>query len=79
MESMSSGLNFLALLSLVFLGIGILGTAFWIWMLVECATKESAEGNDKTVWVLIILFTHAIGAALYFIVRRPRRRAEAAI
>jgi uncharacterized membrane protein len=50
------------------------GTAFWIWMLVECATQEPAN-NDKIVWTIIIVFTHFIGAAIYFFVRRPRRKA----
>ena len=58
-------------------GLGVLGTILWLWMLVECATKESSQGNEKIAWVLIILFTHAIGAVLYFFVRRPQRRAEA--
>jgi hypothetical protein len=53
--------------------IGILGTVFWVWMLVDCATHEPPEGADKIVWVVIILFTHLLGAALYFFVRRPRR------
>ena len=56
-----------------FFGIGLLGTAFWIWMLIDCATKESSEGNDKLVWVIIIVFTYLIGAALYFFIRRPKR------
>ena len=62
----------------VFAGLGILGTIFWLWMLVDCATEEPDEGNNKVVWSIIIVFTHLIGAALYFFVRRPRRRAEAA-
>ena len=53
--------------------IGVLGTVFWIWMIVDCALHESSTGNDKIVWILVILFTHLIGALLYFFVRRPRR------
>ena len=53
--------------------IGILGTAFWIWMLIDCATRESKEGNDKLVWVIIIIFTHLIGAIIYYFVRRRPR------
>ena len=45
----------------------LLGTIFWIWMLVDCATKESNQSNDKIVWILIILFTHFIGALIYFL------------
>ncbi|MBC8426892.1 PLDc_N domain-containing protein [bacterium] len=57
-------------------GIGILGSILWIWMLIDCATKESSEGNDKLIWILIILFTHWIGGLIYLIVRRPKRQAE---
>ena len=58
---------------------GLIATLFWVWMLVECATKESSTSNDKLVWVLIILFTHVRGSALYYFVRRPQRRAEMGI
>jgi hypothetical protein len=46
---------------------------FWIWMLVDCVTKESSQGNDKLVWVLILVLTNWIGALIYFFVRRPQR------
>ena len=58
---------------LIVFGCGILGTIFWIWMLIDCATNESSEGNDKLVWVLIIALTHLLGAMLYFFIRRPQR------
>ena len=51
----------------------IVSSVFWIWMLVDCATKEPDTGNTKIVWVIIIVFTHVIGAVIYFIVRRPER------
>ena len=59
------------LLVLLLLG---LGTAFWIWMIIECTTKE--RDPDRLVWIVIIAFTHFIGAAIYFVVRRPRRIAH---
>ena len=46
-------------------------------ILVDCATKEPDEGNSKVVWTIIIVLTHLVGAAIYFFVRRPQRRAEA--
>lgn len=58
------------------LGFGLIGTIFWIWMLIDCATRESSEGNDKIIWILIILFTHFIGALIYFFARRPNRIAQ---
>jgi hypothetical protein len=68
------GLSFLFLF-LIF-GVGIIGTIFWIWMLIDCATKEPSSGNDKLIWILIIIFTHLLGALIYFLVRRPKRIRE---
>ena len=64
------------LLPILLAQLGTLSMFFWVWMLVDCATKEVSTGNDKLVWVLIILFTYVLGAALYLLVRRPRRLAE---
>ena len=52
---------------------GLLLSAFWIWMIVEAATKEPAEEKDKLMWVLIVVLGHTIGAAIYFFARRPER------
>ena len=65
-----------AVLPLILLEIGLLGTFFWAAMLVDCATREPNQGNDKLVWVIIIVFTSLIGAALYFFIRRPQRLIE---
>jgi hypothetical protein len=45
-------------------------------VLVECASRESSSGNDKLVWIIVIVFTHVIGALIYLFVRRRRRLAE---
>ncbi len=68
------GFSFLMLL--IFFGIGVLGTLFWLWMLIDCATKEPSEGNDKLIWVIVIIFTHLLGALIYFFIRRPKRIEE---
>lgn len=57
---------------LPFLLIGVLGTVFWIWMLIDCLTNEPS-GTEKVVWAIVILFTHFLGALLYFIIRRSQR------
>ena len=61
------------LMFFVVLVLGVGGTILWIWMLVDCATKEKSEGNDKLIWILVIVLTHWIGALIYLIVRRPKR------
>jgi hypothetical protein len=54
-------------------GIAALATIFWLWVLIDCLTKETSEGNDKIAWVLFILFVPLIGALVYYFVRRPER------
>ena len=54
----------------------LLGTAFWIWMLIDCARYERRKGNDRIAWILIIALTHFIGALIYFFGRRPERMRE---
>lgn len=60
---------FAAVMMIISLG----GTAFWVWMLVDCAVNEPSQGNDKLIWILILVFTQFIGALIYYIVRRPER------
>ncbi|MCZ6603507.1 MAG: PLDc N-terminal domain-containing protein [Planctomycetota bacterium] len=64
----------IGILVMGFIGLVVLGVfIFWIWMLVDCATNEPSEGNEKIIWILIIIFTHPIGALIYLLVRRPQR------
>jgi hypothetical protein len=53
--------------------IGILSTIFWIWMIIDCATNEPSEGNEKIIWILVIVLVGVIGAIVYYFVRRPER------
>ncbi|OGV71546.1 MAG: hypothetical protein A3K18_22325 [Lentisphaerae bacterium RIFOXYA12_64_32] len=57
----------------LFVLLGLAVMAFWVWMLIDCATREPSAGNDKVVWVAIILVVHVAGALIYFFVRRPQR------
>ncbi len=45
---------------------------FWVWALVDCA-KGDFRGNDKIVWILIIIFTNWIGSIIYFAVGRAQK------
>jgi len=56
-----------------FIGLGLAAFIFWIWALIDCITNEPSDGNDKLIWVLVIVFLHSIGALIYFIARRPER------
>lgn len=49
-------------------------TVFWIWMLIDAVTNEpGTDGNEKLIWILVIVFTTVIGAMIYYFVRRPER------
>jgi prolipoprotein diacylglyceryltransferase len=64
---------FPAVFSLLFALVALFGFLFWLWMLVDCATKEPDQGNTKIVWIIIIVFTNLVGALVYFFVQRERR------
>ncbi|RMF63629.1 MAG: PLDc_N domain-containing protein [Calditrichaeota bacterium] len=49
---------------------------FWLFVLVDCLRNEPSEGNEKVIWVVVILLTNFIGAVLYLALRRPKRIAQ---
>ncbi len=61
------GLTEILILLIFFVGGGL-----WIWMIINCAMNEPG-GSDKIVWILVILLGGCIGAAIYLLVRRPKR------
>jgi len=50
--------------------------ALWVWMIIDCAKNEKSEGNDKVVWILVIVLAGWIGALVYLFARRPARKRE---
>jgi hypothetical protein len=68
--------GFLSVMLVVWV-LGILATAFWIWMLVDALMNET-DSTEKIVWVLVIVFLPVIGSLIYFFARRSQRTAPAA-
>ena len=54
-------------------GLMMLAFIFWVWVLVDCITKEPSDGNDKVAWTILIIFVPLLGSLLYYFVRRPER------
>lgn len=48
------------------------GLAFWVWMILDCITRE-VDPTNKIAWLLVILIVGIIGAPLYFFVRKLPR------
>jgi uncharacterized membrane-anchored protein len=44
----------------------------WIVALVDCL-KSEFKGNDKVIWVIVILFFPVVGPILYFIIGRGQK------
>ncbi|MEY4488578.1 MAG: hypothetical protein RIQ79_1086 [Verrucomicrobiota bacterium] len=62
------------MLFMTVVGAGLALLAFWIWMLVDCAQSPENPSENRVAWILILVFTHWLGALLYFfIVRQPRQ------
>ncbi len=71
-------MGFLGLQELFGLALAGVVTIFWVWMVIDCATKEPVAGNSKVVWILIILLGNVVGAGIYYCIRRPKRLREEA-
>lgn len=50
----------------------IVALAFWLWALVDCLQRAPANGNDKIVWVLVVILLKPLGAILYAVIQRPK-------
>ena len=46
----------------------------WIWTVIDCASKETDEGNQRLIWLLVIVIAGQLGAIAYLIARRPARK-----
>ena len=55
---------------LVFAVIGILGFVLWIWAVIDCATNDYLPGNDKIVWILVVVLAGVVGAIIYYFIAR---------
>ncbi len=59
---------------LFFAVIGLLAFVFWIWMLVDAIKNPKLDGTQRVVWVLVVLFLHVLGAAIYYFAGREQSR-----
>jgi hypothetical protein len=64
------------LVLLLVLGLIVGGTIFWIWMLIDCAINKGISDSQKLIWILIIFFTHLLGALLYFFLGRSPQQTQ---
>ena len=50
----------------------LLPTLFWVVMLVDVVRRRFADPTIKLIWVLVVIFTHFVGALVYYVVGRKQ-------
>lgn len=66
---------FLTIFFLIFGGVLTLGIfTFWIWMIIDCAQRDFKNENDKIFWIILLIFTHLIGAIIYFFIVKNKKK-----
>lgn len=45
-------------------------------MLIDCLLNKTLTGSQKILWLLLIFFTHILGAILYFAIGRTAKRSQ---
>ena len=64
------------LLVMVIVAVVLAAFIFWASVLADCLLNEPSDGWGKLVWVLAIVLTFVVGAAIYYLGQRPRRLAR---
>ena len=47
-------------------------SVLWIWTVIDIA-KNEFTGNNKTIWLLIVLLTYVFGMLLYFFIGKHKK------
>ena len=52
----------------------LVATAFWVWMLVDCAKRKFKAENEQLLWILLIVFTGLLGSLIYFFMIKNKNK-----
>jgi formate hydrogenlyase subunit 3/multisubunit Na+/H+ antiporter MnhD subunit len=48
----------------------LLALIFWVWMLIDAIKNPRLQGNQRIVWVLVIILVPCLGSLIYFFAGR---------
>jgi len=60
------GMVGLSATELLLISLSLALTAFWIWMLVDCARRIGRGDSKRVGWLVVVALTHGFGALIYF-------------
>lgn len=52
--------------------LGLASFVFWIVELIDVCRREFRDSNTKTLWVLVVVLAHGLGALIYFFAGKPQ-------
>ncbi|TVP48312.1 MAG: hypothetical protein EA341_11365 [Mongoliibacter sp.] len=55
-------------------GLGIIGLLIYAYTIYDVLTSNFGPGNDKIVWVLVVIFLPFLGTLLWFLVGKRSAR-----
>ena len=50
--------------------LSIIPIILWVWALIDAIRNPRLNDNERMLWVIVILFTHCLGALLYVCIGR---------
>lgn len=54
-------------------GLGIIGLAIYAFTIYDVLTSRFGTGNDKLIWMLVVIFLPLLGTVLWFLFGRKNR------
>lgn len=55
-------------------GLGIIGFLIYAYTIYDVLTSSFGPGNDKIVWILVVIFLPLLGTLLWFLVGKRSAR-----
>ncbi len=60
------------LIWLLVIGLSLAATIFWVIEMIDACRREFPDQNTKLIWILVLIFSHGVGALVYFFVGRQQ-------
>ena len=54
-----------------FILLGVASFVFWIVEIIDVARRQFPDPNAKTIWLLVVVFLHGLGAVIYYFAGKP--------